>query len=181
MNLCLPLNGSFLVYSLLAETSYDLSLKKSHYSHLWLAHPLFPYQYILSGCQGVPVKGLSLAGKHEGVLPAVGILGQSSCWLGWPEGITKPSVHVCECVYCLYTCVSAHMHTWMFTLQNKAGSYLYRQSARGVLDSNSPAWAGSVQLQCIQFSASSSLCNHKVEELLYLWCLLSFHEMHTTV
>lgn len=26
---------------------------------------------------------------------------------------------------------------------------------------------------CIQFSASSCLCNHKVEELLYLWCLLS--------
>lgn len=34
---------------------------------------------------------------------------------------------------------------------------------------------------CIQLSASSCLCNHKVEELLYLWCLLSLYEMHTTV
>lgn len=48
-------------------------------------------------------KGLSLAGRLKESSQLLGSWSQSSCRLGWPEGITK--------LLFVHTCVSAHTHT----------------------------------------------------------------------
>lgn len=58
----------------------------------------------------------SSAGRMKESFQLLGSLSQSTCRLGWPEDTAK--------LLFVHTCVSAHTHTRMFTLQIKASSYL---------------------------------------------------------
>lgn len=82
--------------ALLAETAYNLYLKRSHFPRLWHARTLFPQQCILSVCQSLHValnKGLFLPrGIKETLLLLLDQVSQH-LWAGIARGHYK-SIHL---------------------------------------------------------------------------------------